>query len=204
MRPRQTPENERKVPLQRSYLPRRTQPLETAEHPRDNGISSQIHPCQRDVVQGCPVALQGRYRQTEFFAKEEEELGYLRDSRLAWIDTQLITPTKEPGPLGLVDWYRAAVECLRSEAATRATFLEKPAFWMRRWITSTREDGGSRGLDGTFSCVAGQEGSTLAEAREVHLSTVTEGLQTTPSGATAEPTKLTRGQLRLEIWRELA
>ena len=64
---------------------------------------------------------------------------------------------------------------------------------MRLWITSTCEDGGSRGLEGTFARVVGQAGSKLEEVREVHLSTATGCLRTNPSGAKAEPPGLTRG-----------
>ena len=42
-RPRQTPENERKIPIWWLYLPLRTEHLETPEHPRDHCIEG---PCQ--------------------------------------------------------------------------------------------------------------------------------------------------------------
>ena len=41
------------------------------------------------------------------------------------------------------------MERLRSAAVTRTTYLEKPAFRIKSWTMSTREVGGSLGLDGT-------------------------------------------------------
>ena len=55
------------------------------------------------MVQGCPVSLHHRHRQTEFLVKVEKELGYLRDRSLAGIDTLWIAPTKKPRSLRLVE-----------------------------------------------------------------------------------------------------
>ena len=49
----------------------------------------------------------------------------------------------QPRNLDHLDWYKAAVDCLRSMATTRATFLEKPAFWIRHRKTCLGEAGGS-------------------------------------------------------------
>ena len=86
---------------------------------------------------------------------------------------------------------------------TLTTFLEKPAFRMIRRITSTHEDGGSRGLDETSSVVE-PEDSTPMEVRYVHRQEGIEGLQTTPSEVTAEPAELTGVLSRLAFGRELA
>ena len=102
-RHRQTPENEREVPDQRSYLLRWTQTLKTPEHTRYNWTSSQFHPRQgKHMAQGCPIALDCRHGQAEFLTKEKKELCYPRDRSLAGIDTMSTAPTEEPGPLRLV------------------------------------------------------------------------------------------------------
>ena len=62
------------------------------------------------MVQGCPVALHSRYRQVEFLAKEQKELGYLRDRCLTGINTPSIMPTEEPGPFGAVQGSSGALE----------------------------------------------------------------------------------------------
>ena len=75
---------------------------------------------------------------------------------------------------------------------------------MRLRITSIREDGGIRGLDGTSARGAGQAGPPCTEVREAHQATATEGLRNAPPGATVEPPGVTRGPSKREPWREPA
>ena len=55
------------------------------------------------------------------------------------------------------------MECLRSATTTFATTLENPACLTSRWITSTREGGGSLDLDETSTRGAGPADSTPEE-----------------------------------------
>ena len=76
------------------------------------------------MVQVCPTALHHRYRQAEALAKKKEELSYLRDRRLAGIDTPSITPTEKPGSLGLVQGSSGELEV----AAVSLNLLRKACF----------------------------------------------------------------------------
>ena len=96
----------------------------------------------------------------------------------------------------------------RSAAATPSTAREKPAFWMIHWIVSTREGGGSLGLDGTSTRgaeLAGSTrgadpaGSTPAKVRAVHRPTGTKDRQTTLSVATTKPPELTRSRSKAAL-----
>ena len=56
---------------------------------------------------------------------QEEELGYLKDSCIAWIDTPLVTPTKDSGPFGLVKGSGGApeVQCCNTCNLSRKSHL---------------------------------------------------------------------------------
>ena len=78
------------------------------------------------------------------------------------------------------------MECLRPTTVTRSTFLEKSVFQIIRWISSTCEVGGSRGLDETSSREVERAVSKPSEVQVVQPQEEPADLQTTPSEGTGE------------------
>ena len=89
------------------------------------------------MVQGCPIALHRGYRQVKFLAKKKKKKKNSAIWRTYALKGSILRRSHQPRNLDHLDWYKAAVERLRSAAATCPTSLEEPAFRIRRWTSST-------------------------------------------------------------------
>ena len=103
--------------------------------------------------------------------KERTLLCYLRDKRLAGIDTQSIAPTEKSRPRGKVQGISGVPEVNSSDSHN---LLRKACLqWRRSWKTSMREAFRSLGLDRTSAYGAAPVDPTAAEARSVRQPTRT-------------------------------
>ena len=103
-RPRQAPQNKRKVPIWRSNLPQRTGFPKATKQPRYHRIGSKIHTNQgEDMFKGHPVPFDRQNRQPKVMARVQKELSYLLNRGFARSDILSTTPTKELGPFRLVE-----------------------------------------------------------------------------------------------------